>query len=574
MNRLVRLFLERRGLDEAGVASLMDTRHSKLKDMDAAVGLLRAAFEADAQIVVLPDFDMDGIAAGVLGYAGLSEMGFDARLYVPDASRGYGFDAETIDDVVVRFPDCKMVLTCDVGIGCVDGVARAKALGLRVLVTDHHAEDEGASARGVADVCVDPCRIDEDYAHPQICGAFVLWQVLDAYACTYCSVEVRDAVERLRVFAGIGTVSDTMPMLHENRELVAHAVSILRMVWSCGDGWFLDAMGGSNAYRQAFFGLKAVCDGLSEAGKVSDVHQIDEGFLGFYVAPLFNACKRMGCDMELAFGVFTEPDAERRVARLLEVNEARKQRVSEDYSAMLDGADGVLYPFGHVIHTLPGVRGLLASASLADTGQPCFVVSINDDGSYDGSGRAPDWYPMRSRLSSAFPDKSVAVAGHEQAFGCTFSDYGALLSAVEFVRDDVAAFAESARAEMEAGEVLGYDICIASDGSGDCGIDLALLAEFADAVCALSPFGRGWREPDVMLRFDGSEAVWRRMGSEDQHLKATLPYGLDLVFWNEGHRLDAGDPFGVLEAHGKLQVNEWRNRHSLQFVASSLSKAV
>ncbi len=114
------------------------------------------------QIVVLPDFDMDGITSGVLGWAGLSELGFNVGLYIPDYKRGHDISVEAVRELRAQFPTATTVLTCDGGINSNEGIEEARRLGFRTLVTDHHMELPPGS---VADIAVNPVRMSETYEH-------------------------------------------------------------------------------------------------------------------------------------------------------------------------------------------------------------------------------------------------------------------------------------------------------------------------------------------------------------------------------------------------------------------------
>jgi single-stranded-DNA-specific exonuclease len=254
---------------------------------------------------------MDGIMSGVIGVAALAQLGFSVELYVPDPSAGYGFDERTIDDLMHKHPKTAAILTCDTGIGCRAGVIHAKRrYGVRVLVTDHHVENVASTTADVADACVDPCRVSDPYPMKAICGAHVMWKVMCRYAETYRPLEV-ERIHLLRVFAGLGTISDMMDLAHENRQLVRDAVSVCRLLWSFD--WYREMVvtGACPSFRLAFDGLIAVLrvwtekvDDDDKGHKISRSRDIDENFFGYYVAPMFNAAKRLDLDMLWPFGLF------------------------------------------------------------------------------------------------------------------------------------------------------------------------------------------------------------------------------------------------------------------------------
>ena len=102
-----------------------------------------------------------------------------------------------------------------------------------------------------------------------------------AYARAHTDAAEQTRIARLRVFAGIGTVSDSMPLLHENRQLVRDAIRLTKLVWCGGNRDYVSSIDGTPFYRAVFLGLYEVLDGLKSIGKL---HEIDEDLFGFYLA--------------------------------------------------------------------------------------------------------------------------------------------------------------------------------------------------------------------------------------------------------------------------------------------------
>ena len=565
LNKLIKIFLERRGFDEKKLAEIESAEHAPLNHVDRLCERLHEIHENRVPLVILPDFDMDGIMSGTVSYAGFSELGFNVELFIPHPSDGYGFDKhQVIDRLKEKHPDAKVIITCDTGISCAEGTQYANSIGLEVLVTDHHLESEATSARPFASVTVDPCGLDEGYEHPEICGAHVIWQCLDHYVSRYGSDDEKDRIGKLRVFAGVGTISDTMPVLYENRSLIRDSVSICQEVWETSQQFkdFID--GASEPYKRAFRGLWAACKVFSENGKLGTPDTITEDFFGFYLAPTFNAVKRLDADMNRAFGVFFGDHPFDDMRFLFDLNEKRKQLVMEEF-AKLSTADNEFAPYCYVSEAPAGVLGLLATKFTDLNSTPCVVVGKNPDGSFSGSGRSPQWYPFNSRASQ----HGFKVAGHEGAFGCSIPDESTLSELYEFLESEMEEFAEIA-AEYEPT----CDIYI-SDGSveADCGIDQDELLEFVDEVETFRPFGRGFESPVVSLEFDMNQVTWRAIGKEGNHLKFSLPDGMDVLCWNQA---DYGkDGLLLQDTHvklnGKMSVNEFRGTRSAQFIGEVVS---
>lgn len=558
--RLIEKFLDHRGLDAETYARLDSPYQDKLQNLDSMVDALRAIRQSGDKIVVLPDFDMDGIMSGVIGRAGLCDLGFNAELFIPDPNKGYGFNAAEMARLIQEHPDVRCVITCDTGISCAEGVKYARDAGLIVLVTDHHAEDPTTTCRPYANIVVDPCAIGETYRLSGICGAYVLWQVLFEYACKYENRTAQDRIARLRVFAGIGTVSDVMPLQHQNRQLVRDAVSISQMVWSNGSAWFIDALDGCTEYKQAFFGLHQVFYTFSKTRQLSGTLAIDESFFAFYLAPTFNSCKRMSADMHYAFDIFCGINVDDNAQRLVQLNTTRKSLVTTSLR-ILENGDNRYAPYVYYMSgVLPGIVGLLAQEMLKRTGRPCVVVLQQPDGTWSGSGRSPEWYPCRTNACNA----GFHLAGHETAFGVKLADTQELRELARFLEQD----SERVRDELIAKGIFdlepSYDFTVSVEGDGDIDLDLDAFENFIEDIDQFHPFGAGFPEPSIKLTFDGASATHKTMSS-GAHLKFLLPMGFDVLCFRQGDKLKGANLNCKQTVIGTIEMNHFMGANVPQF---------
>lgn len=559
-SRLLEKLFENRRYTDSFLSSFDSyDSYEQMLDADAFCMSLHRIHEDPSRplIVFYPDFDMDGIMSGVVGFAGLAELGFNVVLYVPEPSDGYGFDGALIDKVKALYPDAKVLITADTGITCMEGVARAKELGMEVLVTDHH---KPSAVLPSADVVVDPMRTEDLYSMPYVCGANVIYMLLQQYAETYCGNETRSQIKRLRAFAGIGTISDSMPLLYSNRELVRNAVSICRLVYADGQKYVVDNMPGCEVYRSAFYGLWTVFDSFHEAGKVSTKDSIDEDFFGFYLAPMFNSVKRLSGDMTKAFGVFFGQEKQDCVEYLYSLNEKRKATVNE-YLAKMQKTPSAMAPYVYVTDAPAGVAGLLATHLMDITKGPCLVVIEQPDGSFSGSGRSPAWYPFLTRKDEC--GLPCLAAGHEGAFGVKFVDRASLDAYYDMVQQDL----QEQLKDVDVEEFkFRPDFIIDTTGEGDVGIDIVAFLEFMDEVSRYKPFGVAFEAPHILLRFRPDEAQWQVIGSMKQHLKMILPYGFEVISWNAADRVNRKDQPGMVCVQGNLSVNHFRGADTVQFI--------
>lgn len=562
MNKLTELFLQRRGYSPDYLSEIESPTHGNLKDVDILCSRLHAVYEAKTRIVILPDFDMDGIMSGVLGFAALAEMGFLVSLFIPTPDK-YGFDADVIDRLMEEYPDTKTIITCDVGSSCFEGVNAAKfKYNLEVLVTDHHTVPKTPVK---ADVIVNPLRPDDPYEHKGICGAYVFYQCLQYYADTYCSVFTREQISRLRVFAGVGTISDSMPVLYENRALVRDAVSICRFVFAEGDENIVNAIPGCNVYRRAFRGLYEILHMFEDEGKISCPDNIDESFFGFYLAPMFNSVKRMNGSMELAFGSFFSAEREDCIVQLQELNERRKTMVEEYLTRLLE-SDQPFAPYIYICDAPSGILGLLATKIMKLYGVPVIVLKQDEDVNdpnfvlYRGSGRSPEWYPYMDKVRHNGP-AGVTIEGHQLAFGIRMQDF-VVPMLYAFLHKDVADVMDTLEVSDEP-----YDFVISTVNDGDVNIDIPLFRGFVRDIKSLKPFGKGFTEPSVLFRFRLSDGEVQIIGSNKQHLKINMPYGFNVLCWNQAAAVSQfTSKDAVVSVSGCIEENDFQGITSVVFV--------
>lgn len=562
MNKLIEKILANRGMTLSDFYAINDPSYPLLKDIDKMVVNLKEVFDRKEVITVLPDFDMDGISSGVLGTAGLAELGFKVNLFIPDPNDGYGFDPSVAQELLDMYPDTRAVITCDTGITCLEGIEYLKSKGIKVFVTDHHIEGE----RSIADVIVDPMRTDETYPHPQICGAFVFYQVLQRYADVFCNGYVQSQITRLRVFAGMGTISDVMPMLYENRQIVRDAIDICKVFYNDGDPSILNNLDGCDVYKSVFRGIYLLFSMYSEKGLVKSEDDINEIFFGFYVAPLFNSVKRMSGNMETAFMAFLgEKDEQVKcIDALYETNTKRKTFVAKEFDNMMKSSQ----PFAPYIYltTAPaGILGLIATKIMNLTNHP--VLVINDSGSdedafrFSGSGRSPDWYVCMDRFKGFMTAGKVRVAGHVGAFGCSVGTFEDLTELFAFMKCDVPAV-ESTVETIE----MKPDFIISTDVTGDVPVDIILFDEYLEELDQFRPFGRDWPEPWGLFKFTERDVFeWKVFGKAANHLKITLKSGFEIILWNQAGKVNQRGPGVIYGVTGKLERNTYDDGLPVRF---------
>ena len=555
MNRLIESIFQNRHYTDEFLKDIDTKTHKAPLYTDELCQSLKVYHDNRYKLVLVVDFDTDGIMCGIEGFAGLAELGFNVSLYFLNVNNGYGFKSADIDRIKLQYPDVRGILTGDVGITCFDGIARAKKLGLDVFVTDHHIPNMAALRYQLADIVVDPmtdvveAQIEdrESDVFGSICGAHVMWKLLHHYAKYYTGVNsayMVSQIDRLRVFAGFGTISDAMPLYYENRELVRDMIDICKAVYPntsdlVDSQSFINHIPGCDQYRRAFLGLYTLLDVFHEknAAIFGEQNTIQEDFVGFYLAPTLNSIKRLHMPVEMAYGVFFGPTPRENMIKLYELNEERKVSVIK-HMAEIDEIQQEYAPYIYFTDAVGGLRGLLAQQLMNrhNNEHPVIVVAQNADGSYSGSGRSPSWYKFLEYAVSP----NWWAAGHNPSFGFgTGSELG-LDELYDFLKTDVDKKRELLLDAIDvAEETPDYIVSMFDDNIH---YDLETIDEYLVQKEYLRPFGQGFPKPLGILKVDTKnievQLIGKALNSNNPelkpHVKLRLPMGVEVLCWNQG----------------------------------------
>src|ERR687895_39788 len=275
-----------------------------LGGMAQACESIRNAIAAGKRICVHGDYDADGISATALAVLVLRELGADVTWHLPSRfEEGYGLRSETLSKLAED--GCGLVLTVDCGITAVEEVAEAKALGLEVVVTDHHRPGDELPDCPV--VATRP----SDYPFPELCGTGVVYKLGQALLGPGS-----EALRRHLDLVAIATISDVVPLVDENRYLAREGLKSLA--------------------RTQKPGLRAL---MRSAGV--DPAAVDAGAVGFRLAPRINAAGRLSHpEAALELLLTEEPQvAAELAARLEELNRERQaveDRILRDAVAQVE----------------------------------------------------------------------------------------------------------------------------------------------------------------------------------------------------------------------------------------------
>ena len=547
---LARLYAARgvRARDELDDALARLLPPQGLKGIDAAAALLADAIAADKRLVIVADYDCDGATACAVGVRGLRLLGARHVDYlVPDrVADGYGLTPPIAQRVKERGAD--MLITVDNGIASVDGVAQAKALGLSVVVTDHHLPGPELPA---ADAIVNPNQPGCTFESKSMAGVGVMFYVLlqlraELRARGRFDQASQPRLEPLLPLVALGTVADVVRLDSNNRRLVAQGLKRIRA-------------------GQMQPGIQALFDAAGREAPAATTFDF-----GFALGPRINAAGRLA-DMTLGIECLLTDDAARAqdLARQLDaINRERREIEGGMREQALQLAEGLfdegeepppaISVFDPDFHE--GVVGIVASRLKDRLHRPTFVFAASSapgkEHELKGSGRSIAGFHLRDALdlvAKRHPGVILKFGGHAMAAGCTVAE--------EHFETFEQAFAQVAQEWLDAATLTRR---LETDGP--------LAPEYcrADLVDTLhrEVWGQGFAPPTF------SEQVQvlsqRLVGEAKNHLQIKLLHQgqpMDAIWFGHTEQL----PERALLAF-RLDVNEWRGERRVQFLVEGVQR--
>jgi len=464
-----------------------------LPDAPGLIARLRAAGEAGEPILVVGDFDADGLTGAAIMIRALRAIGAIAEGYIPHRdSDGHGIPEGALQ--AAAEDGVELILAVDCGTGDRERVAEALEAGILVGIIDHHAvPDDPAKAAWL----VNPNRPDATYPFPHLAGSGLAFKVAQGILADH--EDRRSLLGELSVLAMIGGVADMVPIADEFRVIVRSALKVL------------------NGAGRIPVGVQAL---LASAG-AERPHRVE--VVGFALAPRINAAGRIG-DARPALDLLTTDDPEEAAqlaAQLESLNQERRDisRDALEAARRALGADGST-PLDHararIEPTLvavsgdwpPGVLGLVAGRLVDEFGRPALVACVDDNESDSSlvrcSIRAPRGFSVAAALGRVSA-RLIRHGGHDGAGGCTLrrAEWDALL------KDLAEAFA-SQGAQHEP--VLSVDL--------EPSVGRRSPQALATLVDHLAPTGVG--NPDPLFLFRGISLTGVRLVGDGRHARLSL----------------------------------------------------
>jgi single-stranded-DNA-specific exonuclease len=513
----------------------------RLTDMKAAAARIADAIERGERIAIFGDYDVDGATSAATLARFLRHAGVEPLIHIPDRIfEGYGPNIEAIRALAEK--GTRLLVTVDCGTTSYEPLAKAKELGLGVVVLDHHQADE---VLPVVDALVNPNRLDDLSGLNYLAAAGVVFMTVVAI-----NRELRrrsfwnetrrepDLLDLLDLVA-LGTVADVVPLKGLNRAFVSKGLLAMR--------------------RRESIGLTALMDAARLTGPPEPFH------LGFLLGPRINAGGRIG-RADLGVRLLLEQDPSKAGSIAAELDRLNRERQTIEQQTLaeaeaeamaalgIEEKGAVVVTAGHGWH--PGVVGLVAARLKEHYGRPAFAIALEPGGIGTGSGRSIQGVDLGAVVRHAVAAGLLLKGGgHAMAAGITISP-DKLAPFRAYLEEALHAPVEAARRE----DSLLIDGAVTAGGA-----NVAMLTDIARA----GPFGAGHSEPIFALP-GHTIAYAEEVGQA--HVRARLRAG-DGTMLNAIAFRSAGKPLGQalianrgrsVHAAGTLSVDRWNGEERVQ----------
>jgi single-stranded-DNA-specific exonuclease len=501
-----------------------------LAGMAAAVDRIQGAIARKERIAIHGDYDVDGVTSTVILRRALELLGADVTHFIPERLRdGYGLQPAALDRL--HADGVRLVISVDCGIRGVEAALHARALGMDLIITDHHEPDtELPDALAV----INPKRHDCSYPDKNLAGVGVALKVVQALCAKTGHANWLPAFVKV---AAIGTLADVVPLTGENRVIAKLGLGML-----------------SKGPHK--IGLRALLDVCGLTGK-----EIDSYHIGFVLAPRVNAAGRMSTP-DIAARLLLAADEgmaveARELAEQLNTENVRRQVEEAEIVAQAKklvetdleiGSRTVIVVAGDGWHR--GVIGIVASKLVDAFHRPAIVLSIDGDVAH-GSCRSIPSFNMLGALESC-AELMVKFGGHKQAAGLTIET-----ARIRELRARVNDYADGCLEPDDLRPRLWIDGALAFRSINE---------QVASELTRLAPFGAG--NPCPIFRASRVEVIDGPRRIKERHLKMAFRQDgrvIRGIAWRASEReLFVTEHRAAIDLAFSLEQDEWNGERYLQ----------
>lgn len=499
-----------------------------LMDMDIAVDRIIEAIHKGENIWIYGDYDVDGVTSTSILILYLKTLCENVQFYIPDRmTEGYGLNNEAID--YIKGNGGELIISVDCGIKSFDVAEYCRAIGIDLIITDHHTCDEELPK---ALAVINPNRLDSDYPFKKLAGVGVALKLIQALAL---KIDTKIDYRNILPIVAIGTVADVVSLTGENRIIVKNGLYMIKYTDNQGVNALLEVTGLGNK-------------------------EINSGHIGFVIGPRINATGRIGM-AKYAVHLFTTKDYNEamRLANMLDEENIKRQNIEakilEEAEYIINKEvdlekDKILVIASENWHS--GVIGIVSSRITEKYHRPSILISIEGDEGR-GSARSISSFDLYENLSKC-KDLLIKFGGHRQAAGLTIK------------KDEIDKFRK--RINNIADEILD-EIDLVPQSIVDAEIDIEeVILDSAKELKLLEPFGINNPSPIFLLRGILIKAI-RPIGKDGKHLKLTIMKAdqyVDCIGFNFGsyyNDLKIGQKIDLVVS---IDINDFLGQQSVQLI--------
>lgn len=497
-----------------------------MPDMEKAVSRITKALKNNENITIFGDYDADGITSTTILKRFFHDINKECNVYIPNRlNEGYGLNKNAIKKL--SEDGTNLIITVDCGITAIEETKYAKELGIDIVITDHHEPGEEIPD---AEAVVDCKRKDNKYPFRELAGCGVAFKLTQAL-CKNLDLNENQALKYLDI-ACVGTISDVVPLVDENRVIVKLGMLLLKQTKNLGLKQIIN-----NAHFKEFNSMS----------------------VAFGITPRINACGRLGHQGE-ALELFTTDNQEKATELAKKMDEYNIQRQLEEKriydeaitllqeEAQTNGITNCIV-LGHE-NWNPGVIGIVSSRITEKFYKPSILVCFDKDIA-KGSGRSIEGFDLHKALMEC--DKYLTnYGGHSLAAGLSLNTKD-----FEKFKNMINEYAEKNIKDEDLIPTINIDLKLE---------DSQLNIEDVEELKLLEPFGQSNEEPIFMIT--NLKVVSIKTLSDGKHLKLYLKNQnyLDAIGFNLGERaneLKIGDTIDIV---GNLNINEFNNTKKVQML--------
>lgn len=513
-----------------------------LKDMEKAINIVIQSIQNNEKITVYGDYDVDGVTSTSVLVKYFKSIGVNIDWYIPNReSEGYGLNYDAINKI--KESGTNLIITVDCGINGLNEVELVKKQGMKIIITDHHEQDEVLPN---ADAIINPKQKSDTSNLKYLAGvgvAFLFIVALNSKIKNSFSNKI-NLIDFLDLVA-LGTVCDSMPLIKLNRAFVVTGLKVL------------------NARKNI---------GLDYLMNIAGIDKATEYSLGFVLGPRINAAGRLE-NPEIALKLLLTNDENKAQELAYKLNELNKQRINIQNAIIIDAISQAeeinnsdknsLFVFGKTWHS--GLMGIIAGKLKEKYNKPvCVATSLK--GSFNGSGRSVDNIDLGQIIHEAI-NKDILISGGGHVLAAGFSlDETKLLEFSDFL--------EKAVNKQLNGKKLTKNIII------DLEIPLqSINKSLVENIAKLEPFGQGNAEPNIVVKSCRLKNIMRINNTKHIRGCITNSFGNNLSFIGF-NMIDS--PIGKflldyvnintnINMLGKLKLNEYLGNKSIQLILEDIS---